>query len=102
MTPDQEESRRQFLDRLGIARKSLSQAAGWIRGIAPTDLMPFGIDIKPEVAESLEDVVIQLDELIEMIRGDKVADALALYRYKSPQWRRYLDLAQTLWGVMNP
>lgn len=52
--------------------------AGWVRALADEDLKPFGIDIKPEVADSIEGVVTQLDEIIELMRGDRFAELVQL------------------------
>ncbi|MBI6546493.1 MAG: hypothetical protein HY692_06840 [Cyanobacteria bacterium NC_groundwater_1444_Ag_S-0.65um_54_12] len=102
MTPDQEEAKRQLLDRLGTARKAISQASGWVRGLSNDDLKPFGIDIKPEVADSMDRIVTQLDEITDMLNGDRISDARGIYRYKYPEWKRYFDLARLLWGNLNP
>lgn len=101
MTPE-EEAKQEILERVRVARGLLSQASGWVRALADDDLKPFGIDIKPEVADSIEGVVTQLDEIIELMKGDRYADARALYRYKWPELKRYVDLAQILWGKLNP
>ncbi|MBM3267887.1 MAG: hypothetical protein FJZ01_09585 [Candidatus Sericytochromatia bacterium] len=102
MTPDQEEAKCELLERLGTARKAIYQASGWVRGLSHDDLKAFGIDIKPDVADSMNRIVAQLDEIIEMLDGDKVAIALGIYRYKLPEWKRYFDLALTLWGKLHP
>ena len=98
---DQEEARRELLERLGTARKAIYQASGWVRGLSADELKPFGIDIKPEVADSMDQIVVQLDEIIGMLDGGRVTDALGLYRYKYPEWKRFFDLAHLLWGKLN-
>jgi hypothetical protein len=102
MIPDQEEAKRELLDRVGSARAGLSQASGWVRALSHEELKPFGIDIKPEVADGIDRVVEQLDEIIDMMRGDRIAEARGLFRYKYPEWKRYFDLAHLLWGTLNP
>lgn len=100
MTPE-EEARQEFLERIRAARGTLTQASGWVRALSADELKPYGIDIKPEVADSLDSVVKQLDEIIDMLNGDQVAEAFALYRYQLPKVKGFLDLARVLWKAFN-
>lgn len=101
MTPG-EEAKRELLERIRHARGVLSQASGWVRALSDDELKPYGINVKPDVADSLDDVVRQLDDIIDMLRGDRIADAYGLYRYKWPKIKQYIDLANLLWKLLNP
>jgi hypothetical protein len=56
MTPDQEVAKRELLQRVGSSRVLLSQASGQVRELARGELKPFGIDINPEVADSIMEI----------------------------------------------
>lgn len=100
MTPE-EQAKYELLERIRPARGLLSQASGWVRALAQDELKPYGIDIKVDVADSLEDVVRQLDEIIDMLNGNRVADAYGLYRHKLPEVKRYTSLANLLWKAFS-
>lgn len=101
MTSEEEKSRQELIERIRAARGVLSQASGWVRALSADELKPYGIDIRPEVGDSLDGIVVQMDEIIDMLNGDRLVEARALYRYKWPEVKQYIDLARALWKVFS-
>jgi chromosome condensin MukBEF ATPase and DNA-binding subunit MukB len=101
MTPE-DEAKAEYLNRIRLAREVLSQAGGWVRQLDSAEMRAFGVDVKPDVATAMDDLVTQLDEIIDLLNGDRMAEAHALYRYKYPKLKPYIDLGNRLWNIFHP